>query len=65
MRRKHASQNTAEAVEDKGTRHRLGQEDTIEFSHDRDRISMADIEFEAGREIVEPKDRKTRQNIAV
>ena len=68
MRRKYSNQATAlEAVGDIGTRRRLGQEDTTEVSDDRDRISMMNIEFGAGRdrEIVGPKDRKSRHNIVV
>ena len=50
---------------DIGIRRRSGQKDAIEVSDDHDRIPMVNIEFEAGEEIVEPKDGNIKHNIAV
>jgi len=57
MRRKPVSQN---AAEDPGTRHPLGEADRVEVS--KDRISMVDINSEAGREVVESRDREFRHS---
>ena len=62
MGRKCTDQNV---IEDVGTRGRLDQEDTIGVCDDRDRISMADFQPEARREIVEPKDRKAMRDMEV